>query len=291
MRTLFSLLALFAVMACGRRAHDSPDAFRWEAELEPGTTIHLRTGTGRIDVAPGSTRFARVTGATHWVGRNDPIRFAWKRDGNELYVCALRSSRSDCGEDSGFGDSGHSWLDIFSLFKRRSTNAMASFRVELPSQVKVDARTMNGTISLSGVTGGIDAATVNGSIDIHHAAGAVEAKSTNGNIDAVIDSLASDDEVTLKAVNGSMTAVLPPDLEAEVDLSTVNGSIRSDFAVATEGELSKRHLHGQIGSSSREITLKTVNGNVSLLKSGGETDEEPPRPPKPPRPVSPRPRS
>ena len=292
MRTLFSLLALFAVMACGRRAHDSPDAFRWEAELEPGTTIHLRTGTGRIDVAPGSTRFARVTGATHWVGRNDPIRFAWKRDGDELYVCALRSSRSDCDEDSGsFGDSGHSWLDIFSLFKRRSTNAMASFRVELPSQVKVDARTMNGSISLSGVTGGIDAATVNGSIDIHHAAGAVEAKSTNGSIDAVIDSLASDEEVTLESVNGSMTAVLPPDLEAEVDLRTVNGSIRSDFAVTTEGELSKRRLHGQIGSSSREITLKTVNGNVSLLKSTGGTETEPPRPPKPPRPVGPRPRS
>jgi putative adhesin len=291
MRTLFSLLALFAVMACGRRAHDSPDAFRWEAELEPGTTIHLRTGTGRIDVTPGSSRFARVTGATHWVGRNDPIRFAWKRDGDELYVCALRSSRSDCDEDSGsFGDSGHSWLDIFSLFKRRSTNAMASFRVEIPSQVKVDARTMSGTISLSGVTGGISAETVNGSIDIHHAAGAVEAKSTNGNIDAVIDSLAADDEVTLKGVNGSMTAVLPPDFEAEVDLSTVNGGIRSDFAVTTEGELSKRHLHGQIGSSSREITLKTVNGNVSLLRAAGETGDDPPGPPKPPRPIAPRPR-
>ena len=292
MRTLFSLLALFAVMACGRRAHDSPDAFRWEAELEPGTTIHLRTGTGRIDVTPGGSRFARVTGATHWVGRNDPIRFAWKRDGDELYVCALRSSRADCDEGSGsFGDSGHSWLDIFSLFKRRSTNAMASFRVELPSQVKVDAHTMNGTISLSGVTGGISAETLNGSIDIHHAAGAIEAKSTNGNINAVIDSLGSDDEVTLKGVNGSMTAVLPPDLEAEVDLGTVNGGLRSDFAVTTEGELSKRHLQGRIGSSSREITLKTVNGNVSLLRAGGETGEEPPRPPKPPRPIAPRPRS
>jgi DUF4097 and DUF4098 domain-containing protein YvlB len=168
---------------------------------------------------------------------------------------------------------------------------MASFRVELPSQVKVDAHTMNGTISLSGVTGGISAETLNGSIDIHHAAGAVEAKSTNGNINAVIDSLGSDDEVTLKGVNGSMTAVLPPDLEAEVDLGTVNGGLRSDFAVTTEGELSKRHLQGRIGSSSREITLKTVNGNVSLLRAGGETAEEPPRPPKPPRPIAPRQRS
>ena len=292
MRTLVSLLALCALTACGRRAHDSPDAFRWEAELEPGTTIHLRTGSGRIDVAPGTGRFARVTGATHWIGRNDPIRFAWKRDGDELYVCALRSSRGDCDEDSGsFGDSGHSWLDIFSLFKRRSTNAMASFRVELPAEVKVDARTMNGTISLAGVTGGINARTLNGSIDINHAAGAIEARSTNGNIDAVIDSLGSDDGVELEGVNGSMTAVLPPDLEAEVQLSTVNGGIRSDFPVTTEGELSKHRLRGQIGSSSREVVLKTVNGNVSLLKVSGDAPAEPSRPPRPPRSVPLRPRS
>ena len=293
MRTLFSLLALCAVTACGRRAHDSPDAFRWEAELEPGTTIHLRTGSGRIDVTPGSGRFARVFGATHWVGRNDPIRFAWKRDGDELYVCALRSNRGDCDEDSGsFGDSGHSWLDIFSLFKRRSTNAMASFRVELPSQVKVDASTMNGTISLAGVTGGINARTLNGSIDINHAAGAVEAKSTNGSIDAVIDSLGSEDEVALEGVNGSITAVLPADLEADVDLRTVNGGIRSDFTVTTEGELSKHRLRGQIGSSSRDVLLKTVNGNVSLLRhSGEETALEPPRPPAPARRIAPRSRS
>jgi DUF4097 and DUF4098 domain-containing protein YvlB len=91
--------------------------------------------------------------------------------------------------------------------------------------------------------------------------------------------------------------VLPPDLEAEVQLSTVNGGIRSDFPVTTEGELSKHRLRGQIGSSSREVVLKTVNGNVSLLKRSGEDAAEetsPPRPPAPPRPaksIAPRPRS
>jgi hypothetical protein len=260
--------------------------------LDPGTTIHLRTGSGRIEVAAVTGRFARITGATHWIGRNDPIRFAWKRDGDELYVCALRSSRGDCDEDSGsFGDSGHSWLDMFSLFKRRSTNAVASFRVELPAEVKVDARTMTGSISLAGITGGINARTLNGSIDIKRAAGPIEAKSTNGSIDVVIDSLSADDPVVLEGVNGSMTAVLPSDLEADVQLSTVNGGIRSDFAVTTEGELSKHHLRGQIGSSSREVVLKTVNGNVSLLKASGEAPAEPPRPPRPPRAVPLRPRS
>lgn len=294
MRTLFSLLALCAVAACGRRAHDSPDAFRWEAELEPGSTIHLRTGSGRIEVTPGSSRFARVSGATHWVGRNDPIHFVWKRDGDEVYLCALRSKRSGCDEgSSSFGDD-HSWLDIFSLFKRRSTGAAASFRVELPSAVKVDAATMNGSISLTGVTGGIAAHAVNGSINISRAAGPIEAKATNGSIEAMVDSLGEDDPIVLEGVNGSMTAVLPASLEGDVRLSTVNGGIRSDFAVTTEGELSRHSLRGQIGSSSREIVLKTVNGNVSLLKrSGGaeETAVQPPRPPVPPRPIAPRSRS
>lgn len=288
MRTLFSLLALSAVAACGRRAHDSPDAFRWEAELEPGTTIHLRTGSGRIDVIPGSSRFARVAGATHWVGRNDPIRFAWKHDGNEVYLCALRSTRGDCDAGSSSFRDDHSWLDIFSLFKRRSTDAAASFHVELPTAVKVDARTMNGSISLAGVTGGIEARTVNGSINISHVAGPIEAKATNGTIEATVDSLGEDDPVVLEGVNGSMTAVLPADLEADVQLSTVNGGIRSDFAVTTEGELSKHRLRGQIGRSSREVVLKTVNGNVSLLsRSGEDTAEQPPRPPSPPRAPSP----
>ena len=292
MRTLFWLLALCAVTACGRRAHDSPDAFRWEAELEPGTTIHLRTGSGRIDVIPGLSRMARVSGATHWVGRNDPIRFAWKRDGDEIYLCALRSSRGDCDEGgSSFGDD-HSWLDIFSLFKHRSTDAAASFHVELPSAVKVDARTMNGSISLAGVTGGVDARTVNGSINISHVSGPIEAKATNGSIAATVDSLGDDDPVVLEGVNGSMTAVLPADLEADVQLSTVNGGIRSDFAVTTEGQLSKHRLRGQIGSSSRDVVLKTVNGNVALLRgSGEETALEPPRPPTPPRRTAPRSRS
>lgn len=293
MRTLFSLLALCAVAACGRRAHDSPDAFRWEAELEPGSTIHLRTGSGRIEVVAGSSRFARVSGATHWVGRNDPIHFAWKRDGDEVYVCALRNKRSGCEEGSGSFGNDHSWLDIFSLFKHRSTDAAASFRVELPSGVKVDARTMTGSISLAGVTGGVDARTLNGSINISRAAGPIEAKATNGSIEATVDSLGEDDPIVLEGVNGSMTAVLPGDLQADVQLSTVNGGIRSDFAVTTEGELSRHRLRGQIGSSSREVVLKTVNGNVSLLRrSGGEeTAVQPPRPPVPPARIAPRSRS
>ena len=273
------LLLLCSVAACGRRAHESRDAFRWEEEIPPGSTIHLGTITGRIDVVPAEGRSASVAGSTRWVGRKDPIHFAWRRDGNDVYVCALWTTGGDCGDENGghFG-SDHSWLDIFSLFKRRATNVVASLRVTLPPGVKVDAHTMNGTISMRGATAGVSAWVLNGSIEIEKSAGPIEAKGTNGSIEVALDSLAPDDRVLLQSVNGSMTAVLPPNLEGEVQLSTVNGTVKSDFPITASGEISNHRVRGQIGKSSREVLLKTVNGDVSLLKRQGDAPGGEPAP-------------
>ncbi|HKW09364.1 MAG TPA: DUF4097 family beta strand repeat-containing protein [Gemmatimonadaceae bacterium] len=275
MRSSPLLLALLcSVSACAHRSHESRDAFRWEEEIPPGSTIHLRTMTGRIDVVSVDGRSARVAGTTRWVGRSDPIHFVWTREGNDVYVCALWSANGDCNADSdGFGRAHHSWLDIFSLFKRQSTNAMASLNVSLPAGVKVDARTLNGGISMQGATSGVTAHTVNGSINIGQSAGPIEAKGTNGSIEVALDSLAPGDAVVLESVNGSMTAKLPPSLEGDVQLSTVNGRVRSDFPISTDGEITSRQLHGQIGKSSREVVLRTVNGNVTLLKQGDSQPE------------------
>lgn len=284
MRPSLLLLVLVATAACGRRAHDSQDAFRWEQEIPPGTTIHLRTRTGRIDVAPSDGQSLRVSGSTHWVGRKDPIHFAWSQSGNDVYVCAMWT-RGDCNEHSDAlrGGSEDSWLDMFSLFKRRSTNAAASLHVSLPPGVKVDARTMNGSISMDGAMSGVTARTLNGSIHIDRSAGPVEAKGTNGSVEVALDSLAPGDRVILESVNGSATAILPSGLDGSVRLSTVNGAVKTDFPVSAEGELRRNELRGQIGNSSREVVLRTINGNVSLLKqsdaqpapAGGPRDHNP----------------
>jgi hypothetical protein len=275
MRRSLLLLILLSAAACGQRAHDSQDAFQWEQEIPPGSTIHLRTRSGRIDVVPSDGRSARVAGSTHWIGRKDPIRFAWSQDGGDVYVCAMWASRGDCNEHSdGLRGSDDSWLDMFSLFKHRSTNAEATLRLSLPPGVKVDARTLNGSISMNGATNGIIARTVNGSIQIEKSAGSVEAKGTNGSIKVALDSLAPGDRVILENVNGSTTAVLPAGLDGSVQLSTVNGRARSDFPLNDEGNSRRNRIHGQIGNSSREVLLRTVNGDVSLLRQ----DEAQPAP-------------
>lgn len=270
MRTSVSVLILACLAgACGGRAHDAPDAFQWQAQVDRGATLHLSTVTGRIDVAPARDRQLRVTGSTHWVGRKDPIHFASSQDGDEVYVCALWTSRGNCSDNPNSFGSGHSWLDMFSLFKHRSTGGEASIRVELPPGVAVEAHTTNGPISLVGTTGGVKARTLNGSIHIQSAAGPIDAKATNASIDVSLDSLGPEDEITLKTINGSTTVVAPAGVEGDVRLRTVNGSVRTDFPITSEGRISNREIRGQIGQSSREITIETVNGNVSLLKSNG----------------------
>jgi hypothetical protein len=280
MRLLLLPLALLVATACGRRAHDAPDTFHWEAEVEPGTTIHLSTVTGGIEIVPSDGKSARVSGSTHWVGRKDPIHFAWRRDGDEVYVCALWSSHGDCSDEgSRFGRSEHSWLDIFSLFKRRSTNAVASLELMVPVGVVVDAHTMTGAISVRGATAGVTAQTLNGTINIEHSAGPVEAKGVNGGIHVALDSLGPEDNVSLESVNGSAVAVLPPSFEGEVQLSTVNGGVRTDFPITADGEMSNREIRGTVGkNSSREIQLQTVNGDVSLLKQDDAVARAQPEP-------------
>jgi putative adhesin len=269
MRTSVSVLVLACIVAaCGGRAHDEPDAFHWQAQVEPGSTLHLSTVTGRIDVAPAPDRQLRVTGSTHSVGRN-PIHFASRQDGDEVYVCALWRSRGSCSDNGDSFGSGHSWLDMFSLFKHRSTGGAASIKVELPPGVSVEAHTTNGQISLVGTRGGVKARTLNGSINIQNAAGPIDARATNASIDVSLDSLGPEDEITLKTINGSTTVIAPAGVEGDVRLRTVNGSVRSDFPITAEGRSSSHELRGQIGQSSREITIETVNGNVSLLKANG----------------------
>ena len=269
MRLLIPSVALLCIAtACGR-AHDVPDAFRWEEEVAPGSTIHLSTVSGQIDVTAVDGRFARVAGSTHWVGRGDPVHFAWTRQGSDIYVCALwTKDDADCTTGR-YLRSKSSWLNMFSLFKRRPTNVVASLRLAIPAGVKVDVRATNGRITLQGVTGGITAHALNGTINIAQSSGPVEAKGTNANITVGLDSLGPADSVSLESVNGNMTALLPADLEGDVDLRTVNGRVRTDFPISMSGEVSRHSVHGQIGGSSRRVLLHTINGNVSLLKQPG----------------------
>lgn len=276
MRSIALLTLLCTVGACGGRVHDVEDAFHWQTELPPGSTLHLRTSTGRIEVSAGQGPTANVVGSKHWKGRNDAVHFSWVRNGNDVWVCALSGRGGECGPNFRSTDDHGSWLDMFSLFKRRPTQVSASLSVELPPGVRVDARSNIGELEIHGTRAGVSARTLSGSINIDGAAGQIEARSVNGGIDVAVDSLGPDDNIAIETVNGGVTAKVPASTEGVVELSTVNGELQSDFPLTTSGEIAARRVRGRIGNSSRRISLQTVNGGVELLKQGGTTDGERP---------------
>jgi len=274
------LIALFALIcalgACRGRVHDVSDAFHWQTELPPGSTLHLRTSTGRIEVTPVQGTTASVVGSKRWQGRNDAIHFSWVRNGNDVWVCAMTGSGGRCGRDYRDSNGHGSWLDMFSLFKRRATHMEASLAVEIPRGVQIDAGSTTGEVEIHGTRAGVGAHTLNGAITIDGAAGPIEAHSINGAVEVEVDSLGPDDEINLKTVNGPVSAKIPPSTQGAVELATVNGSVETDFPLTASGEMSGHSVRGQIGSSSRGIRLKTVNGSVELLKSSGAPEGEGP---------------
>ena len=298
-RSCITAVICCAAIGCGRRMREDSDAFHWEDRLPAGATIHLRNTDGGIEVNATDEEVARVTGSTRWShGRGDAVGFLFTRRGRDVYVCAVWGRNGRCDE-SGYRSTkpGRSWLDMFSLFRRRS-DVVAHFSVEVPRGVRVDASTVTGGVQVEGATAGVTATTTNGGISIESSAGPMVAKSTNGDVEVSLDSLGSDDALRLETVNGSVVAEVPANVEGEVRITTTNGRARTDFALGDSASSSNRSIRGRIGNSSREIVLRSTNGSVSLRKrdsSESDADEPsvseptPPREPTPPaRPARPR---
>jgi len=56
-------------------------------------------------------------------------------------------------------------------------------------------------------------------------------------------------------------------VNADLRTSAVNGDITSEFPITVTGAVPRRNLNGTIGSGGQELTLSTVNGGISLLRT------------------------
>lgn len=136
----------------------------------------------------------------------------------------------------------------------------------MPKGVKVGSWTVNGGVSVDGVTSEVRASTVNGSVDATSAGGPVEASTVNGSVHATMGRLDGDQDLIFSTVNGSVVAEFAGDIDADIDLSTVNGRFQTDWPVTITGRIDPRHLRATLGKGGRRIRLSTINGNVELRK-------------------------
>jgi hypothetical protein len=263
------IAAALLAAACARPGVDE-QAFVWNAPLAPGAVVHIRNGAGDVIVHRAAGPAAAVRATTRWHhGRARDVRYVVRQQGNEYYICAMWSNSGTCGAKGYRGRSTGGFLSMFSLF-HRTTDAAADFIAELPANVMVDARTGSGSINIDGVSSGVIARSTTGTVNATNVSGPIVLLTTNGNLSLTADSLAPADSVRLSTTNGSIHAELPANTEGSFDLAVTNGVVHTNFPVTanSSGYRPGRHVLGQIGSSTRPIRMRTINGTISVSARG-----------------------
>lgn len=154
---------------------------------------------------------------------------------------------------------------VETIHHRRRGRGSVSYRVRVPTDANVEARTANGAVSVRDVRGRVAAHSTNGSLKVEDIAGDIEATTTNGSIRASYTQV-GDGSHRFETTNGSVRIYLPPGARGDVDAQTVNGSITTDFPV-TVTRTSRRSLRGSFGGGGPgRFEIETVNGSVKLLE-------------------------
>ena len=268
LRTLaLGALLLAPALPAAARAQDRQaqrDAFSMSERIPDGRWIRVRNVNGDVRVRASSSDKVEVTATKSW-RRGDPkdVRIEMKKDADgDILICAFWTENATCSETGyeSHGDGDRGW--------RRNNDVAVEFEVRVPRGVKVGAWSVNGGVSVDGVSNEVRAGTVNGSVDAVSTGGPVQASTVNGSVHAIMGRLDGDEDLDFMTVNGTVVAEFAGDIDADIDLATVNGRFQTDWPVTISGRIDPRHLRATLGKGGRRIRLRTVNGNVELRKRG-----------------------
>jgi hypothetical protein len=254
----FALLTLVSLPAVGQ-TRQSGDVFNWSGKIPAGRWIRIQNLNGEITVGQASGDNVEVVATKHW-RRGDPsvvrVEAQKPNSAGDVLICALWGEESSC-DDRGSRTRGHI----------RYNDVNVDFRVLVPKGVRVGVATVNGAVSIDGVTAEVDASTVNGELEVSTSGGRVNASNVNGSVRARLGKIDGDGDMSFNTVNGSVIVEFNGDFGGDVDLETVNGSLNTNFEMTVSGRLDPKHLRAHIGKpGGPRLKLETVNGSVELRK-------------------------
>lgn len=238
------------------------DQFRWSGRLAPAQSVEIKGINGDINAESAGGNEIEVT-AIKAGRRSDPalVNIKVVEHANGVTICAVYPSDDLSLPNTCEPGQGNGRMNV------RNNDVKVTFKVRMPAGVGFIGQTVNGEISALSLGGNVESHTVNGSINIS-TTGYARAKTVNGEIAAKLGDKNWPDSLDFKTVNGGITLDLPPAINTRVEAETLNGDISSDFPLTVMGRTSRRHISGTIGGGGRELTLKTVNGDIHLRRAG-----------------------
>lgn len=251
-RVVFLLVA--AVLIAGT-AWGATEEFNWEGQIIPGQAIEIKGVNGAVQAFPSQTGQVEVTAVK--TGRSDDpesVRIEVVPHGEGVTICAVYPGPRNRCEPGNGGNLG-----------AKSNDVEVDFTVKVPSGVNFIGRTVNGNVSASELDADGTGYTVNGNVEIS-CNGFARARTVNGSVFASMNSMDWEDQLELETVNGSVSVTLPADASANLKANLLNGEIDSEFPLTVEGKWGPKHAVATLGSGGPELAIKTVNGNIKLVK-------------------------
>lgn len=240
--------------ASEREATQEP--FRWAGAVDAGDAVEIRGINGSVEAVP--TDGDRVVVVAEKRSRRSDVaevRIEVVEHAGGVTVCAVYPAPR--GEaDNGCAPGGEGRTNV------RNNDVSVHFRVEVPRDVRFDARTVNGDVTVEGLASDVDAKTVNGDVEIT-TTGFARAATVNGSIRAAMGRWMPEG-AEFETVNGSIELDLPDDVDADLDASWVNGSLDSDLPLMLEGRVERRRVAGRLGDGGPDLDIKTVNGSIRI---------------------------
>jgi hypothetical protein len=159
-----------------------------------------------------------------------------------------------------------------------------NIQIKVPKQTTLELKTMNGSISVGGISGEMTIDAMNGHINVQDASGPVMAHSMNGRITASLAQLSAAKASSFSSMNGSIEVTLPADLKARLKMKSDHGEIYTDFDVKVDsatgptslapdgggknggGAHIDRTLYGTINGGGPEMQFITYNGRIVIRK-------------------------
>ena len=132
------------------------------------------------------------------------------------------------------------------------------------SKGNIKASTSGGKISINGFSGNVDASTAGGDINMTGENGNIDASTAGGNIK--LDYRGNNLGVDLSTLGGNITALLPPDFNADADIGTLAGKITCDFAKVENKNKVASYIRAKFNSGGETFKCTTSAGNIVITK-------------------------
>ncbi len=131
----------------------------------------------------------------------------------------------------------------------------------------ISAQTVSGDLETRGLSGSLHFSTVSGDLTVvDGTSGRVRAETVSGQVTLDLD-IPADSSIDVSSVSGDLTVRLPGTAGLTVTAKTMSGGLDSAFdGLTTERKPGRSSMQGQVGSGDGQLRVKTVSGDVTLLR-------------------------